>query len=289
MLVENFEFTGARAPGHNGAGIRHEGGKLTVRNCLFEGNEMGLLTWNDERASLIVEKSEFRNNAVASEYHRGDPIGHQIYVGTIGMFTLTDSYVHQGAFGHLVKTRARENRIFNNRITDEDGGRASYELEFPNGGIAYVVGNIIQQSPRTENPAIVSFGAEGYRWQRNEIYLVNDTLVDDLPHGGKFFSIRPGADKVEVLNNLLAGRGEFDAAPSWNVGGNARAEPNDIPLASAGDYRLDSTSKLVGTAVDPGTANGINLGLEREYVHPRASRPLHGPVSNPGALQTLLP
>jgi hypothetical protein len=97
VLVENFEFAGARAPGRNGAGIRHEGGRLTVRNCLFEGNEMGLLTWNDERATLIVENSEFRNNAVAADYHRGDPIGHQIYVGTIGMFKMTDSYIHHGA------------------------------------------------------------------------------------------------------------------------------------------------------------------------------------------------
>jgi Right handed beta helix region len=288
VLVENFEFAGARAPGRNGAGIRHEGGKLTVRNCLFEGNEMGLLTWNDERASLIVEKSEFRDNAVASDYHRGDPIGHQIYVGTIGMFMLTDSYVHHGAFGHLVKSRARESRILNNRITDENAGRASYELEFPNGGIAYIVGNIIQQSPRTENATIVSFGAEGYRWQRNEIYVVNDTLVDDLPHGGKFFSITPGADKVEILNNLLVGRGGFDPDPSWNVVGNARAAPDDIPLAGVGDYRLDSTSRLVGTAVDPGAADGVSLRLEREYVHPHDSHTLHRAASNPGALQTLL-
>ena len=288
VVVENFEFAGARVPGRNGAGIRHEGGKLTVRNCLFEGNEMGLLTWNDERASLIVEKSEFRNNAVASEYHRGDHIGHQIYVGTIGAFLLTDSYVHQGAFGHLVKTRARENRIFNNRITDEKDGRASYELEFPNGGIAYVIGNIVQQSPRTENVTLVSFGAEGYRWQRNELYLVNDTLVDELPQGGRFLSVRPGADKVEVLNNLLLGKGELDTEPSWKFAGNAHADASDTPLAGRGDYRLVATSRLIGTTVDPGAANGMSLGLEREYVHPRDSRLLYGPVSVPGALQTLL-
>jgi hypothetical protein len=288
VLVENFEFAGARAPGHNGAGIRHEGGRLTVRNCLFEGNEMGLLTWNDERASLIVEKSEFRNNAVASEYHVGDPIGHQIYVGTIGRFVLTGSYVHHGAFGHLVKSRARENRIFNNRITDEKDGRASYELEFPNGGIAYVVGNILQQSPRTENATLVSFGAEGYRWPRNELYLVNDTLVDDLARGGRFLSVRPGADEVELVNNLLLGKGELDKEPSWKFAGNARADATDTPLAEREDYRLVASSRLIGTTIDPGAANGMSLHLDREYVHPRESRPLYRPVSVPGALQTLL-
>jgi hypothetical protein len=113
VLVENFEFAGARAPGRNGAGIRHEGGRLTVRNCLFEGNEMGLLTWNDERASLIVE------NGVPQQCRRPITIAAidrpQIYVGTIGMLKMTDSYIHHGAFGTW-SNRERESRVLNNRI-----------------------------------------------------------------------------------------------------------------------------------------------------------------------------
>ena len=50
VVIENIEFTGARVADRNGAGIRHEGGKLTVHNCLFERNESGLLTWNNENA-----------------------------------------------------------------------------------------------------------------------------------------------------------------------------------------------------------------------------------------------
>jgi hypothetical protein len=45
-------------------------------------------------------------------------------------------------------------------------GTASYELEFPNGGMAFVVGNTIAQSTLTENPCLISFGAEGYKWPR---------------------------------------------------------------------------------------------------------------------------
>ncbi len=86
---------------------------------MFDGNQMGLMTWNDNHAELVVERSEFHHNRVASTYKDGDPVGHQIYVGSIGRFTLIDSYVHAGAHGHLVKTRARENRIVNNRLTDE--------------------------------------------------------------------------------------------------------------------------------------------------------------------------
>lgn len=46
-----------------------------------------------------------------------------------------------------------------------------------------VLGNIVQPSPLTENPAVISFGAEGYVWPSNQLYLVNNTLVDDLSSG----------------------------------------------------------------------------------------------------------
>src|SRR4029434_6633869 len=92
-----IEFSGARVPHRNGAGIRHEGGKLTARNCLFERNQMGLLTWNQHTAELVVESSEFRDNAVSRNHKPGDPIGHQLYVGSIARFTLRDSYVPRGA------------------------------------------------------------------------------------------------------------------------------------------------------------------------------------------------
>jgi Right handed beta helix region len=288
VLIENFEFSGARVPGRNGAGIRHEGGKLSVRNCLFERNEMGLLTWNSQGAELVVDQSEFRDNAVAVPYERGGPIGHQIYVGSVAKFTLRDSYVHDGSFGHLVKSRARENRVFNNRITDENSGRASYELEFPNGGIAYVIGNIIGQSALTENADIVSFGAEGYRWPRNELYLVNNTLIDDLPYGGTFLRVYAGSHEVRVINNIFLGRGKLDTETSWKVAGNGRAKPSDVPLAGEADYRLAYNSPLVGTAADPGTVNGVSLLMVREYVRPLQSHALSGPMSSPGALQTVL-
>ena len=103
---------------------------------------------------------------------------------------MTGSYFHHAKVGHLLKSRAGRNLIFYNRLTDEIGGTASYELEFPNGGVAYVMGNLIQQSSTTENPNIISFGAEGFRSQSNLLYLVNNTLVDMRPQGGQFLRVR---------------------------------------------------------------------------------------------------
>ncbi len=290
VVVENFEFAGANVATRNGAGIRHEGGKLTVRNCLFEKNQMGLLAWNDERAEVVIERSEFRDNAAAPTHRNGDPIGHQIYIGAIARFTLRDSYVHRGAYGHLVKSRARESRIVNNRLTDEGEGRSSYELEFPNGGIAYVIGNIIEQGAGTENTDMVAFGAEGARWPANELYLINNTLEDRLPAGGRFLRVWPGAGRVEVINNLMLGRGSFEASPDWKAVGNVLATEGDVPFAANFDYRLKADSRLVGTAANPGAVHGVKLMPDREYVGPLRSRsvPTHAALS-PGALQSFLP
>jgi hypothetical protein len=288
VVVENIAFSGAHVPGRNGAGIRHEGGKLTVRGCLFERNEMGLLTWNDPSAELLVERSEFRDNAVAQPYAQRDP-GHQIYVGRIRRFTLRGCYIHRGAVGHLVKSRARENRIYYNRLTDETEGRASYELEFPDGGIAYVLGNIIQQSPHSENEVVVSFGAEGYRWPQNELYLASNTLIDNLPAGGRFLRVTPGADRVAAFNNLLLGQDSLDDAGLGRRAGNFLVRATDFVAAKTFDYRLTARATPLGRAINPGEANGTRLRPEYEYVHPMQLRPIRSARLSPGALQSVAP
>ena len=285
VTIENVELAGAHVASRNGAGIRHEGGKLTIRNALFERNEMGVLTWNNDKAELVVEGCEFRDNAGDESFKISDP-GHQIYVGRIARFTLRASYVHRGAFGHLVKTRARENHIYFNRLTDETGGRASYELELPNGGIAYVVGNIIGQNVQTDNPRLISFGVEGYRWPRNELYLVNNTLVDDLAQGGIFLRVSPGADRVKVMNNLLVGEGRFESGGGGEFLANFRVTAADFTGLRQHDYRLAKAAPLRGRAMDPKSSNGIALRPREEYVHPMRTRPVDGLPYSPGAIQS---
>ncbi len=287
VVVENIAFVGARVPSQNGAGIRFEGEKLTVRGCLFEHNEMGLLTWNSPTAELEVDASEFRDNAIEHPFRPGDPVGHQIYVGTIRRFDLIRSYVHRGHFGHLVKSRARESHILYNRITDEKQGRASYELEFPNGGTAYVLGNIIQQSARSENRVMVSFGAEGYRWPQNDLFVGNNTLIDNLAGGGRFLRVAPGAGRIQTSNNLLMGRDTVDHSTFKRSDGNFKIIEADVAAVEAFDVRLVRNAMPLGRAIETRSSDGKWFGPDREYVHPMQSRPTTVPFPrNPGAMQT---
>ncbi|MDB5841118.1 MAG: hypothetical protein JWQ23_3070 [Herminiimonas sp.] len=308
ILVENIEFIGARVPDRNGAGIRFEKGRLVLRNCLFSDNENGILTGTGGSA-LEIENSEFSNNGTRA----GN--GHQLYVGAIPRLRVTGSYFHNAVGGHLLKSRAAQNIVMYNRLTDEAGGHASYELEFPNGGVAYVVGNIIQQGPTTENSSIISVGAEGYRWPKNELYLVSNTIVDDRPANGIFLRIQPGMQRLKIMNNLLVGDRKHDiglfSADQSTAGAEGKPVPastlrtrlgNDLANGEASnnftvghdgfeqsaryDYRLRQRSRMAGKYKSPGTANDIDLAPHAEYVHPAQTRRLTAPPTVPGAMQS---
>ena len=283
VKVQGFDFVGARVADHNGAGIRFEQGFLRVRDCTFTHNENGILASNQPDAQLEIENSEFAYNGY------GDGLSHNLYVGEIARLNVTGSYFHHAKSGHLLKSRAETNHIYYNRLTDETGGSASYELEFANGGIAYVVGNIIQQGSQTTHRRIISYGAEGNKWHKNELYLVNNTVIDNRPSGGVFLHIRPPGVKVMAVNNVLVGQGRFDdAAPGVYVN-NFTVDWNEFELAAREDYRLKPGSSLVGKWVDPGSVNSVNLQAVAEYLHPRATATLSSKPRNPGAMQSMSP
>lgn len=279
MRVESVEFSGARVPHRNGAGIRLERGQLSVRDCAFFDNENGILTANDRAIELRVRGCEFGRNG------HGDGFSHNLYAGTIRRLEVSESYFHHARVGHLLKSRAERNEIRYNRLTDEEGGSASYELEFPSGGIAVVVGNLIAQGPRTENPVLVSFGAEGFTWSRNAIVLAHNTLVDEKPVDGVFLRVRPGADIV-AANNLLLGEGRLEAAGPGLYRNNPNAIRDDFVDAARLDYRLRRPTRFTAAPAEAATAYGTDIALRRQYLHPRRSHVIDTPALFPGALQT---
>lgn len=262
VVVENVEFSGARSQSKNGSGIRAEGRNLTVRNCYFHHNEDGILTGSDPLSEIVVEYSEFGYNGA------GDGYSHNLYVGHVGRFTMRFCYSHHALEGHLVKSRATENRILYNRLTGEDGGRSSYELDLPNGGTSYVIGNLMEQGQSSPNGAMIAYQLEG-RDPANpddHLYLVNNTIVNQR-RPGTFLLVGQGVTSPPaVWNNIFQGGG---ALPS-----NATMRGNLIgvdPLfcdASLYDYRVKPASPAVDIGVPPGTVNGFSLAPTAQYVHP---------------------
>lgn len=274
--ISGFDFVGAKVADKNGAGIRFEGGRLRVAHCLFWGNQNGILTIGSQPDSqLEVVSSEFGYNG------DGDGQSHNIYVGRIGRFSITGSYLHHADTGHLLKSRAAVNEVLYNRLTDEEGGRASYEMDFPNGGVVRLVGNLVQQGRRTENSVMVSFGAEGLVHPRNTLELASNTLVNDHPHGGTFVRAAPGTERVLLANNLLAGRGGLQI-PMEHADFNSRtADWSAFVQPARYDYRLSDRGMALAYQSGPAEAAVPSA----QYVHPLQVRRLNGSPAVVGALQ----
>lgn len=284
MRIENIEFRGARVAAGNGAGIRFEKGHLTIQACRFADNEMGILTANNSDLTLAVIDSEFGE----APRHAGQ-LHHLLYVGAIGQFVLRGSRFQNGYLGHLVKSRARENHLLYNLLVDGAGGQASYELEFPNGGIAYVIGNVIGQSSGTDNPTIVSYGAEGARWPENGLYLAHNTLLNDK-HDGSFLRFWreafPAGLEVWALNNLTVGQGDFFQPAQGRFEGNRSALRGEMIEYGGLPLRLTNLSPLRGSVRPPGSVGAVELMPNAEFVYPAGSKPVRVTSHlSPGAFQ----
>ncbi|HVJ14121.1 MAG TPA: right-handed parallel beta-helix repeat-containing protein, partial [Polyangiaceae bacterium] len=142
--IENVEFSGASVPDQNGAGIRQEGTNLTVRGCYFHDNENGILAGDDAASEILIEYSHFEHNGF------GDGQSHNLYINHVARLIFQYNWSHRAVIGHLLKSRAAETHVLYNRLTGESDGTESYEIDLPNGGKTYVIGNLIEQGPQTD-------------------------------------------------------------------------------------------------------------------------------------------
>ncbi len=303
-VVENIEFSGAKARSRNGAGIRLEGTGLTIRNSYFHHNQMGLLTGANPLSDVVIEDSEFAYNIVDPSRKR--PLGHNIYIGAIRSFTLRNSYVHHASFGHNVKSRAATNHLLYNRLADESDGNSSYIVDLPNGGTAYLVGNVIQQSRYTDNWSLINFGSNA-NGPLDRLTLANNTMVSERKDG-RFVTNR-SARPVMFVNNILVGRGKPAQGPSRmisnlmvnqattaamarllgtprirNAGapyaGNFTADRPGFANIARRDYRLSPYSPAIDIGRDPGVVDGVSLVPKFEFANrlQLAARRRHGPI-----------
>lgn len=285
--IHGFEFRGTRVPSGNGAGIRFERGTLTLTDCVFRDNQMGLLTGNDPDSVLRIRDTWF---ADAPRQERSLP--HLLYVGRIKAFEAIGSRFENGYRGHLLKSRARRTELRANLIADPPDGQASYEVDLPNGGEAILVGNLIIQSPRSENKTLIAYGAEGMVWPYNRLVMAHNTLMNVGDEPALFLR---SWDKIQspdqhtsiqTRNNLLLGLGApMETLPGDHLGNISCLEPEQAPLDLA-EFRLTVRRLRGKTRIEP-------QSMARELVPTEQFEPPLGRVPIkldhvdwlPGALQ----
>ena len=179
--LSNLDISGITVPDGNGAAIRYESGNLVIQNTAIHGNQDGILGAADTNGTISIDGSEIYANG------SGTGSTHNIYIGDIKTFTLTNSYIHDAIVGHEIKSRAETNTITNNRI-DDGTGTASYGIDLPNGGNATITGNTIQKSANSGNPVSIAYAeeydpnnpvAEHKLNAGTNVTIINNTIVSD--------------------------------------------------------------------------------------------------------------
>lgn len=285
--VEGIEFSGCQVPDHNGAGIRQEGQHLTLRNCYFHHNEMGILTSNDGVSDYVFESCEFSHNGY------GDGYSHNIYVGAVNSLTMRYCYSHDAHIGHLVKSRARYNSLYYNRFTGENGD-GSYEVDMPNGGRAILIGNLIEQSPNSQNGGIIAFAAENQNHPEQELILVHNTVVNDRSNG-RFVQFSNATMLLKMTNNLFLGPGTYLQGTTALLDTSHNIRLSNIADAMLSDpanfeYWPLPNSPCVDAGIDPGSFNNEPLTALYAYLHPmsRTARWYSGTAPDVGAYEYLV-
>jgi hypothetical protein len=263
-LVENIEFSGAKVRDHNGAGIRADGKNLTVRNCFFHDNEEGILESNIAGSNILIEFTEFARNG----YHDGQ--SHNVYIGHAASLAFRFNYSHDAIVGHLLKTRAAVNYVLYNRLTEEDG-TGSYEVDVPNGGTTYVIGNLIQQGPNTQNSTLLTYLEEGISSLNpgSDLYVVNNSFVNQRVEGGTFVNVSPSCPTPALIeNNIFFRPGTLTNQSNAVLMTNLAGEDPLFVNPEGFDYHLTVASPAIDAGVVPETVNGFSLRPVYEYVHP---------------------
>lgn len=156
VTIDHLEFTGSAVPDQNGAGIRYEGGSLTVSHSWFHHNQNGILAASSPGGQISIDHSEFDHNG------NNDGKTHNIYVNDIARLSITNSFFHDVSQGHHIKSRAQETVVTGSRLVDGATYGGSYSIDLPNGGVATITGNYIEQGPLAPNRTLIHLGGEPY-------------------------------------------------------------------------------------------------------------------------------
>ena len=180
VTLDDLEFSGAsisEAEGGDAAGVRYQTGNLTINNSFFHDNQDGLLASADATGSITITDTEFANNGTTNG------LTHNVYIGAVGTFDITGSYITAVNTGSEIQSRALVNNIIDNRIVDGQTAITSYSINLPNGGVDNVSGNSIEKGPNSENDEFINFGgataANGGTYSNSSLTVSDNTIVND--------------------------------------------------------------------------------------------------------------
>ncbi len=268
VTIENLSFSGAHVSDGNGAGIRYQGGHLTIEHALFFNNQDGLLGGAVSGGSISISNSQFDHNGA------GDGFTHNLYVGEIAQLTVENSLFENAVVGHEVKSRADNTLIENSVIADGAQGTASYDIDLPDGGHSIIRNNVIEKGPQAQNDTIIHFGGEtATPYANSSLEITGNTIVSDMPSAmalrnqtgitatfsdNQLFGLSAGhvasGSASQSANNDLAQEPEIDTSSPWATPANEESStvmpvPSVEPVTGIAADNAATTAHIISFQV----------------------------------------
>jgi hypothetical protein len=202
VTVRNLTLQRARVPDGNGAGIRAEGGNLTIEGVRFINNQDGILAADNPQAFLRVFHSEFIGNGTCQN---GGGCAHGIYVNHLALLHIEKSRFVGTKEGHHIKSKALRTEIIATSVEDGPDGTSSYLVDIPVGGNLLIDDCTFEKGPNSANhTAGVVIGAEGVEQPTDEIIVRNNQFRNDMDYPTIFIR-NLTAQPAELDGNRLFG------------------------------------------------------------------------------------
>ena len=250
--------------------------------------------------TIIVQGSTFDHNGISTG------LGHNLYIGHVAQFTMTNSVSEDAVVGHEVKSRAFNNTIEDNLIKDGATGTSSYDIDIPNGGNALIQGNTIEQGPKSENPWMIAYGEEG-SLQPGSLTVTDNVIMNDLSGGKGVWNDTSTAASItgnDIFglsssallkgpgsvsgNTMLTSEPALGSSPGGSSGmsfitGSSSSSSSSTPNGSAGvssvaDSSDDATDSVMAGSVGPSdfvTDDGDLMILQGASVDPSSGSGLY--------------
>jgi hypothetical protein len=175
--VKDLTLQRARVPDGNGAGIRAEGGSLTIVGVRFFDNEDGILTAANPKMTMRIRDSSFIDNGSCAN---GGGCAHAIYANQMTLLDIAHTRFFDTQQGHNIKSRALKTVVRDCTVEDGPNGTSSYQIDIPSGGSLIAEGDTFEKGPKSGNHGTaIMIGEEGVSQATDQIVLKNDTLIND--------------------------------------------------------------------------------------------------------------
>jgi hypothetical protein len=201
VTVRNLTLQRGRVPDQNGAGIRAEGGNLTIENSRFINNENGILSADNPSATIRVTGSSFISNGRC-----GGSCAHGLYVGHVKLLHIDHTRFFDTHEGHHIKSRASRTEVVDCDIEDGPTGTSSYLIEAPNGGSLLVERNKMEKGKQSQNQAnTIMIGSEGVSQPTQEITIRGNNFANSQSRPTTFVH-NLTATPAELSGNVFKGQ-----------------------------------------------------------------------------------